>query len=299
MTKKDIFTKEITFDDLVKGTGIEIKDDTKQTYEVFKEDLDNFKQCKRVKREKTDFFTAIPETEETLHIQNILKRKEHGSKMLKKKLQAEFEKKMRRLRKIKSKTHKKNLKKALKEIDADIYNELNLSESEEVEEIENEDVKLKPFLEIEPDEFVEEALDVKRENVDLLNEAFEEESDEEFKKEKVKILTEDAPAVKETVLPGFDGNWAGEGIEIVKTKFNVVKEYKEGINVYERVDYGKSNLIVNENVKYSEKYKSKVPFGYTAEMFNQKIKMNLKKPQKIKQKVGRELEDKIYKEDGN
>lgn len=110
----------------------------------------------------------------------------------------------------------------------------------------------------------------------LVKEAFHDESLElnelEFIKEKETIVESEAPMLIETVLPGWD-EWAGEGLETIKTKSNTIVERKEGFKPSERQDFFKTNVIINENIEVPDKYKSDLPYGFTTKDYNSYVKV--------------------------
>lgn len=71
-------------------------------------------------------------------------------------------------------------------------------------------------------------------------------------------------------MPGWD-DWAGEGLETKKTKYNTVIERRDGIKIGERQDFNKTNVIINEHCGAPDKYKSELPYGYNVKDYKKKI----------------------------
>lgn len=290
---------EFTLNDLVEGTGLQNVENANNAYEVYKEDVEensakrkeNFKKKKNV----NDFYKTTINNNNNVFgaiINKFNDKNNTRSIMLKKKIQIEFETKMRRINKIKSKKFKKSLKaenKKLRLQTEDVYGEMDsdTSEEESCNNIENKKMEFKPVLEFnnDKDNFLKEKTIPKRKNQNVLFESTSEEESEDmdkiekndedsFVKEKVEVMKADAPTTIETVLPGFDGEWVGADIEVVKNNKNTIKYFKEGIAARDRLDFSKSNVIINENVEYDQKYSiTNVPYGYTEDMMDERMKI--------------------------
>ncbi|KAL6120979.1 hypothetical protein NUSPORA_02184 [Nucleospora cyclopteri] len=298
-------SEEINMDDLLNGIEIPLENDKNQAYNLFKEELEELadkKQPSNVK--KSSFFSKIPKNEISDKINKILKREQQSNEILfHKKLQIEFDKKMARINKIKSKNYRKTLRKEKKKREQ-LYEELNFSSSaeesnESVDELVIEESSVDPLIHVntKKGDFIK--------NQELINEAFEsesssenvlEEKEKDFEKEKVKIMNEDAPKIEEIIYPGLGGEWAGEGLEIVKNKHNTVVNVKEGLKITDRIDFTKSNVIVNENIEYDEKYAAKLPYGFSSNMYKKKLKLLKNLPNKNENVVGEEIEMKKVEE---
>lgn len=85
------------------------------------------------------------------------------------------------------------------------------------------------------------------------------------------------PKIVERILPGW-GDWAGPGLEIIKTKYNTFTENKEGIDYKQRKDFGSSHVIVNEGItEIDDKYKTSILFGYSKEDYILKLNTSVSK----------------------
>ncbi|ORD94062.1 hypothetical protein ECANGB1_1211 [Enterospora canceri] len=276
-------------------------EETNNAYEVFKEDLNELVSQKEDRKKKTsNFFSKPVQSKEADKINKILNRTvQNNEKMLEKKLKVEFDKKMQRMNKIKSKCYRKKLKKTESiKIKDEIYEEI----SDIVEEVENDEIiQMNPKLFVEPCDFeLDETNGYQNDQNKLkmadLFDATESDSSNSFAKEREDVMREDAPCINEMILPGFDGEWAGEGIETIKNKQNTIRTTKEGIAVQDRTDFTKRNVIVNENIKFNPKYDVDLPQGYTANMYEKKMKMCVNKSSKPNNGVvGDELEIKKLK----
>ncbi|TBU12558.1 U3 small nucleolar RNA-associated protein 14 [Hamiltosporidium tvaerminnensis] len=103
------------------------------------------------------------------------------------------------------------------------------------------------------------------------------ENEKEFKEEKKEIVEEEMPKQEEIYLPGW-GNWAGFGLKDTKTSTNTTVNVTDGIKNYKRKDFQKSHVLINEKVKNShEKYQVELPFGYSKENFSLKVQTPLSK----------------------
>ncbi|OQS55127.1 hypothetical protein EHP00_282 [Ecytonucleospora hepatopenaei] len=328
---KNFEEENINFEDLAAGTGVAFENLQNNAYEVYKEDMDKFLSQKNKTKKPNDFY-KIENMSENENLSNTspasafakIIKSSRNEKLLQKKLQMEFEKKMQRIHKIKSKKHKKSLKaankkvlKAVNDLNSEIYDEV----SDESVETEKEDfetnVLYKPIIKeiknILPISEKEKELNFHKkeenlEKIDLFES--EESSTNSFYKIKSEQMKQDAPEVIETVLPGFDGNWAGEGIEIKGNNLNPcsvfsnrIRNYKEGVPIQDRMDFTKSNVIINENIVYDSKYSIKSDSRgkrnlKTDEKVFEKIKMrNYVSKSNRNQTTGIEIEDQVYNEE--
>ena len=88
-------------------------------------------------------------------------------------------------------------------------------------------------------------------------------------------MKDEAPAIEEIILPGFDGEWAGSTIDTKQTIDNTVKYIKNGVPVYNRADFTKSNVIISENIQYNDKYNAKLSSKYNKDLYKKKLKINI------------------------
>lgn len=184
----------------------------------------------------------------------LMRNKEYVGKVKREKIfLSEFEKKMARLRRIKSKGYRK-LRRKIKERHA-------LESAAHASKMKAEDVPIPDFLLKE--------LDVKEEEKkimsfggdedsssssqeELVRRVFDDEFGEEFQKEKEALV-----AAKEEVrvLPGW-GAWGGSGIDVMPTPVNTLKPSSSSSK---RADSDKHHVILTENCDQSNKIMTKVP----------------------------------------
>lgn len=306
--------KKIDLEDLINlkdGTTIDmeiITDKIDPAYALVKDEVDDFLQKPKIvsKSSKKNFFSHIPNSNLKKSIDSILKVRNVTEERIKKHLQFEFDMKMKRISKIKSKTYRRikkreRIRKEMElshgetdENDTEDKSSISCDDSEnsnlEVNNSQNSPYELRPEnsfkkesseddmrskeYEIRPiisfkKESSEEYFDNENQN-NIVKEAFSKDGAElnelEFLKEKKIIVSEQAPQIIETILPGWN-EWAGEGIQIVKSASNSVVERKEGINPIDRQDFLKSNVIINENLQIPDKYKSELPYGFTTKNY--------------------------------
>lgn len=275
--------KKLTLEELANlGEDIQVdlnvlnnKDDG--LYNLIKEEIDDFTSRPVQKREKkkNSFFETIPNTELKKSIEEVFKTRNRKDEIAKKQAQYEFDIKMARIRKIKSKTYRKikrreKLKKEemLEDMDSD-----ECSDEENESDIEELRPPIISFNNKDKESDTEET--ILNEYQEMVEKAFEvpgfEGNEKDFLSEKSEIIKEDAPQTIEHCLPGW-GEWAGEDIEFQKTKYNTIIENKDGIKNSDRQDFKKNNVIINENIQMSEKYKSTLPYGYSYRDYKEKLK---------------------------
>jgi U3 small nucleolar RNA-associated protein 14 len=287
-------SNKLTIDDFVKDKDIEIIDydmtDSKTHKLNAREEINQFISNKEsrmnIQQDKTNFYEVVPKTKLESIINNILNKNNESADDKNKRLtfQHNFDTKMRRMKRIKSKSYRKVKRQLKKELDCEedyeklektlnIKNELENDEDEVTEDVVNEEIEDAPIFAFN------ENLDTEKQS-EIVKLAFVndmEENEEDFVKEKEDVINEEAPKIFETVLPGW-GDWAGPGLKVVKTKFNTISDYKEGIDYKRRKDFGSSHVIVNEgNNEVVDKYKTKVPYGYTKEEYLNKLNMPVSK----------------------
>lgn len=177
---------------------------------------------------------------------------------------AEFDKKMKRIKKIKSRNFRKHYKmmKKKKEIENEIPDFV-------LENIENEK-KEKVFHDSEMAKKVGKILNIEAscsESSDSECELMKNEKEDEdlhfldFKKEKKEEIEKNLPKEIEKVLPGW-GNWGGTNLETIRTSANTISSKKEGIQKKKRKDFQMSRVIINEN-NLNNNLKVNLPFGFT------------------------------------
>lgn len=247
--------------------------DGEGTYALIKEEIDDFVSKPIQKnRKKNSLFDTKVNSQLKKAIDDILKTRNIKEEVLKKKAQYEFDVKMARIRKIKSKTYRK-----MKRKDKLKKEELieSFTECSEVSEEEASPQEFRPTFTFENTK--EESEDASEDNSEcsIVENAFQVPgftgNEMDFLKEKKQIVEEEAPAIVEHYLPGW-GDWAGDGIEFKKTRSNTVIEKKDGIENKERQDYKKNHLIINENTETNERYTSKIPYGYSYKDYKKKLK---------------------------
>ncbi|KAM0671749.1 hypothetical protein OCOL_001190 [Ordospora colligata] len=253
-----------------------------------------------------NFYEIIPKTA----LEKMMSRVLDNEKMIdieklkyEKNFKDEFDRKMKRIKRIKSKAYRKirRMKKLANELHESIDTQNKCQESDAHEK--SHDVQKRSSR--VPDALLKE-IDVEKENneterndtpifsfggehestdnmckqEELVRLAFKESEDgneNEFVNEKQQIVNEEAPRIEETVLPGW-GDWAGPGIEVVKTEYNTVRNVIEGVKYCNRKDFNKSHVIINEKSQcIDKKFMAQLPFGYTEKDYEQKIDMCVSK----------------------
>lgn len=280
-------SNNITLNDLINledGTKIDadIQETANQAHDLLKEEMNDLLSNKKQKIEKNfknSFYENVPNSKLKNAIGNILKNKNQKEELLKKKIKFEFDRKMQRINKIKSRTYRKMLRKE-KAKKNELLQEIESEEDSEQDSTQSvEDLVINPLVSInqKPVDFDVNEIESEEEEIDeqkaLIKEAFEiaeENGEDEFRKEKKQIIEEDAPKLNVTVLPGW-GSWAGENLEVKKTKYNTVTEVKEGIRKRDRADFSKSNVIINEHLEFDKKAMAQLPYGYNENDYKQKM----------------------------
>ena len=234
---------------------------------------------------KPNPFQTVPSTALKSSIEELLKKQNLPQERLRKCLQHAFDKKMQRIKSIKSKTFRKLRRKeklrqerAL-EVSTEDSNGNSLDSTPSLESSDgSEEAPVLKFegaaASSENDSSENEASDDEQQK--MVQKAFCEEEDtldgdSDFEAEKEEIVAQDAPQTTEHFLPGWD-DWAGTGIETKKTKYNTFVEKKDGIKRFERKDFGHSNVIINEKTEQPEKYKVTVPYGLNKDECGQKLR---------------------------
>ncbi|EPR80089.1 hypothetical protein SLOPH_1814 [Spraguea lophii 42_110] len=175
---------------------------------------------------------------------------------------AEFDKKMQRLKRIKSKNYRRIRKQNLEK------NKIVIKKKENIEIPEHLEEKRIIFKFDGEDEI---------EDITESEESLSDEYEEEFSKEKKEIMDKEKPTVEEMILPGWN-TWGGAYIDVTENKNNKIVSTKDGISIKDRKDYKHKHLIINENIGIKEdKYKIQLPHGYTQEEYLAKLNIPVSK----------------------
>lgn len=232
------------------------------------------------------FFSHVPSTELKKNIDKILKARERGEERTRKSIQFDFDRKMQRIKRIKSRTYRKmkRKEKIRKEEELGISTEEENSESSEQNEINeassekndefktevNNELNMLPNIQ-QINEMAGATLNKQQKKVlEIFEESDCAENEAEFKKEKEIVVEEDAPKIIESVQPGWN-EWAGEGIITEKRADNTIINIKDGIREKDRKDYREDHVIINESIRVPEKYKSELPYGYSYKAYRDKM----------------------------
>ncbi|KAI4291755.1 hypothetical protein PAPHI01_1029 [Pancytospora philotis] len=310
--------RKIQLEDLANmndGTVIdvaEVAESTNPAYNLVVEEIEVFndRPVERARAPKNTFSSYIPASDLKESIEAILKTKTTQEDRIKKHMQFEFDRKMQRINKIKSRAFRRLQRRAKlrqeQALDLGESSECSLSGSEsasadesveknadenasesanadtyEAESSEMSDSASAEQTEAAPNpvlEFSKPAAApqfVPDQQYEMVRDAFADadaaENESDFLREKRAIAEEEAPKVTETVLPGWD-EWAGDGLEVKRTKYNTLVDRKDGIWAADRKDFGRSNVIINESVAVPDKYKSSLPYGYSAKEYKEWMK---------------------------
>lgn len=263
----------------------ELEENKDSVYGAIREEAFNASEQRKKKNKSTreDFYEIIPSTSLEKMMDKILhgeKTKESGAMAFERNFKYEFDKKMKRIKRIKSKAYRRIRRQSrLKSKEA---MEENIQEKQGTEQ-DGARPRIPDVLLKEVEE-VEENLPIlsfgggenreENEQEKLVRLAFKDDMEEQeraFTKEKEEIVNEEAPRVEEVVLPGW-GEWAGPGLEVVKTKNNTIRNIVEGIKYSNRKDFNRSHIIINEKASgVDKKFLAELPFGYTESEYNEKI----------------------------
>lgn len=178
---------------------------------------------------------------------------------------AEFDKKMKRIKKIKSRSYRKHLKIARKKIDSEI--EIPDYLTKIVDEKKKDKVFYDDSLNDKLGKKIEIDISEETESTDsecmLMKDEENHESEhiKSFQKEKEAIIERDNNSLKQTieVLPGW-GSWGGTGIETKINKVNCIKIDKTE-KITKRKDFGLNRVIINENTLQNN-IKINLPYGF-------------------------------------
>lgn len=300
--------RKIQLEDLANlndGTKIDITEVTEAVnpgYNLIIEEVETFvdRPVVKAKAIKNSFNNYLPPSDLKESIAELLKTKNIKEERIKKHMQFEFDRKMQRINRIKSrafrrlqrreKIRKEEAMNAEEESGSDAGSESGSNDSSTKESEascsessvseENKTKKAIPAEELPNPVFEFNKAEISAPVVpdlqyEMVKNAFSNPAlsgnTTDFIKEKHEIVDADAPKTIETVLPGWD-DWAGEGLEVKKTKYNTVVETKDGIFVTDRKDYAHGNVIINEHVTIPDKYKSTLPYGYNTKEYKEWLK---------------------------
>lgn len=279
-------SEKITVEDLVTRVGTRkrgaerVADATKDAiYDVVKDDIKVLARPKHARpTQKPSFYELVPLTELEKSIQRALSHKDVDVTVKRREntFLFEFDKKMQRFNKIKSKRFRKIRRLAKRrKLDAE-----NITLSQESDDDTTSEECSDSEVEIESGEQQVSAVAYTSHPIVALEaskKVVAEAVDEDFAKEKREIVQRDMPQTQEIVLPGW-GSWGGQGCTVKKTRANTVVKHTEGIKPQERKDEETSNMIINEHQpQLGAKYKINLPHGYTREEYLKKIKAPVSK----------------------
>lgn len=286
----------ISIADLVQFEGAEkinkasLEEDTESAYAATRNEVFKLvEQGRKKKASKSDscFYEIGLKTKLEQSISKILNAKSEDVSTVRarRSFKYEFDKKMARIKRIKSRAYRRvrRMAKAKQDSLQGCAEEVAGVVAEDrapcvpdqllkaMEPCEEEDDT--PVLVFEGPE--EPSRDVQEELVRLAFKEDAPENEREFVKEKQQIVNSEAPRMDETILPGW-GSWAGPGLEVVKTKENTVVSFVDGVKHSNRKDFNKSHVVINENApEIDRKFQAELPFGYTEEEYCSKIKTSV------------------------
>ncbi|KAI5148234.1 hypothetical protein ENBRE01_0194 [Enteropsectra breve] len=277
-------SKKVLLDDLLEDTEMGSDMLTKPSnpvYDLIKDEINEFLDRpaeKRVFKKNTTFFSTAPKSALKEGINTVIKSRTVQEERIQKALQFDFDRKMQRINKIKSKDFRRlnRRDKIRKETALDSDNEESEDDSEASENSSKRPATsattiTKPIIEFDVDSTEEE---FNHEQKSLVRNAFEvpedSSSETDFVIEKREVVDAEAPQANEIFMPGWD-DWAGEGLANKKCKANTFVDFKEGIKAQDRKDFLKSNVIINENITIPEKYKASLPYGYNTKEYITKV----------------------------
>jgi U3 small nucleolar RNA-associated protein 14 len=264
-------------------------------YVATRSEVEKLMELKRIKRrpraETTgSFYELAPKSALEKSINKILYHKEEEPAVLRARahFKYEFDKKMSRIKRIKSKSYRR-IRRLAKRKEEGLAAELQAVPMQPAQAEQSAAlVKMPDLLLRELEEDKEETpifsfagpsepKDVQEEMVRLAFSGGTEDNERDFVKEKEGMVNEEAPRIKETVLPGW-GSWAGVGMEVIKTRLNTTVECKAGVKYSSRKDFNRPHVIINEKVgELDKKYRAVLPYGYNEGQYQDKIKMPISK----------------------
>ncbi|KRH93231.1 putative U3 small nucleolar RNA-associated protein 14 [Pseudoloma neurophilia] len=177
---------------------------------------------------------------------------------------AEFDKKMKRIKNIKSRSYRKHLKMSKKrktnELEVPDHILENISEQKKEKAFYNEEMAAKVGkimkIDLEESESTDSECDLMKNDSENFDDHLN-----LFNMEKKEIVDKDKPKEDVNVLPGW-GNWGGRTLETIQTSANTIKTFEDGIAPKKRKDFGLSRVIINEKA-LENNIKVKLPYGFT------------------------------------
>lgn len=243
---------KITINDITDHDNIEDKAEFLTNKDILLQTLVDEQQEKETKKQIKSLYEHVPKSKLEKEINNVLlKNKEYLSKLNREKtFKLEFEKKMARLKKIKSRGYRK-LRKKIKE-------KYNLeSKSGNKEDIHIPDFLIKDINNNHEQKIMnfgdDESSSSSQE--EFVKKVFNDDFGEEFKKEKENIIK---PVHEKIILPGW-GTWGGKNIEIKATPVNTIESRIENVV---RADKDLHHVIINKD-ENKNKIKTKLPKNLT------------------------------------
>ncbi|KAM0679043.1 hypothetical protein BDAP_000423 [Binucleata daphniae] len=273
-------------------------------------DLPEIKQEKQKTSIYDNFYEITPENELEMCIQKVMTKKDYKQKTRQNIILAQFDSKMRRINKIKSKAYRRIRRKekvvenlvdeggsgVLMNPDEMIKKHENNNNdeqtyNEDIDAMRNKSQLLNKLLKKNNSEtktennsnvmsFSAEKKENYEKQKEIVKSMFKEcnnEFEDEFNEQKKDIVENEMPSIEKEVLPGWNC-WGGADIEVVETKYNTFIRRKDGIKIEDRKDYKQSHVIINENNKtLDEKYIPVLPYGFTKEDYKMKMDMPVSK----------------------
>lgn len=245
----------------------------------------------RATKRNNDFYDVVPKTVLEMSISRILQKKEEDPDAVRarRSFKYEFDRKMARIKRIKSKTYRRmrRIAKLKNQQVAGVAGEgvdgggcdgagqISCVPDDLLREMETQEEGVTPILSFDgPSETPQNT------QHDLVRLAFGDNADDnerEFMREKEEIVNSEAPRTEEVVLPGW-GDWAGPGLELVKTRENTTVYQVDGVKYFNRKDFNRSHVVINEKaLDVDGKFQAELPFGHTEEEYNARIKMSISK----------------------
>lgn len=247
------------------------------TYGLVKEEVEEFleKSHGSEKTVRPATFLNVPSTALKESIEILLKGRNIHEERAKKRIQFEFDRKMQRINKIKSRVYRRMRRKEQLRKEQQLENDSETASEDSSAVSDEESVPPAPVVEFQENSASEEGQeDDDNEQRKLVREAFGEDdcldNREEFLEEKAAVVAADAPQIVETCLPGLD-EWAGEGIEFKKTSRNTFIEKKDGIKPFTRRDFAHSHIIENENLSEVDRYWADAQYGLSKSEYKNKL----------------------------
>lgn len=177
---------------------------------------------------------------------------------------AEFDKKMKRIKQIKSRKYHKHLKMARKNGEHDVkvpdFLLKNIEEEKKDKVFFDEEMSEKIGKVMVPEELVDSESTDSECELFKNDSSIEDEHLEVFRKEKMEHMQENMPKKTTIVLPGW-GSWGGQDIETKQTRLNTICSSEEGIAPRRRKDFKMGRVIINEDA-LKNNIKIELPYGY-------------------------------------